>query len=261
MLRKYQVNERFFEIIDTEDKAYFLGFMYADGCVCQRKDKSWCISLTLHKKDKKIIERFRLALNSDHPIHYYKKRRQNSLLIGSKVIAQDLIKHGCIPRKSLILEFPTSVPEHLIKHFIRGYSDGDGCIYWGYRKERQTSIICRWEMAGTKNLLMGISDVLKKEVGIKGHIYKMGNIYRLSIFRNADFRKCLEWLYTDATIFLSRKHNKFEEWEKNREKQIKEKNNKYNNLLCDCNAKFYAKGFCEYHYRAQYRYDKKHGGI
>lgn len=41
----------------------------------------------------------------------------------------DLSKHGCVPNKSLILKFPTTLPNELVNDFIRGYFDGDGSVY------------------------------------------------------------------------------------------------------------------------------------
>jgi len=213
-------NRKYFETIDTEEKAYFLGFMFADGYVVQDKRHIWRVGLELHKRDKNIIKRFSRALCSEHPICQKRGRETVYIQIGSKEMAQDLIKHGCVPRKSLILKFPTTVPEHLLRHFIRGYSDGDGCVYWNFDKKFPTSIRCDWKLLGTKEFLEGVAEVLEKNLDVKSNIRKQDNIYQIQIRRNVDFYKCLDWLYKDAnkTLYLKRKFDKFETWKEERKK-------------------------------------------
>lgn len=85
------------------------------------------IILQLHPDDKYIINEFLKYINSDRPI-YKNKKGYVSINIGSTKMANDLIRLGCILRKSLVLKFPSIVSQNLIRHFIRGYMDGDGCI-------------------------------------------------------------------------------------------------------------------------------------
>lgn len=67
-MKKYQVNENYFEKIDSEEKAYWLGFLYADGNVRMHKNKSGILKLKLKQSDKKHIEKFSKCLNSNYPI-------------------------------------------------------------------------------------------------------------------------------------------------------------------------------------------------
>ena len=136
-----------FEIIDTEEKAYWLGFLYADGCVGSKEDK---VELGLAEKDLKHIEKFRDFMNITNKISYREKTKSYRMSFRSAKCKQDLIDKGCIPKKSLILDFPNEnqVPKHLIRHFIRGYFDGDG---WFTNTEScfQIGII------GTENFING----------------------------------------------------------------------------------------------------------
>jgi len=170
-----------------------------------------------------------------------------------------LIKHGCVPRKSLILEFPTTVPEHLLKHFIRGYSDGDGCIYWGYNKYK-TNVTSEWSILGTKEFLMGIRVLLNNELNIDAHLRKRNNVYEIRISRISDFKKSLEWLYKDIdiTLLLQRKMDKFESWKNARKIFEIELDKKSTNYNCECEAEFCAKGLCRKHYK-QMNYLKSRG--
>lgn len=129
-------NENYFDIIDTSQKAYFLGLMYADGYISHstRKNGSvyYIMSISLQVQDKSVLEKLRNEMNRPNELILVKtngkRNPQYRFTVSGEKIHHDLEKHGCIERKSLNLQFPTTVPEELMSHFIRGYFDGDGCI-------------------------------------------------------------------------------------------------------------------------------------
>ena len=114
-----------FEKIDTEEKAYWLGFLYADGSVGSKENK---IELGLAEKDLSQVEKFKQFIGLDNKISYRKNTKSYRSSFRSQKCKQDLISQGCVPKKSLILTFPTEqqVSHSLICHFMRGYFDGDG---------------------------------------------------------------------------------------------------------------------------------------
>lgn len=118
-------NRYIFDKIDTEEKAYWLGFLYADGSVGSKEDK---IELSLAACDYNHIQKFKDFIGLDNKISYRKKQNAYRYSFRDKTFKEVLIKQGCVPKKSLILTFPTidQVPVELIRHFIRGYFDGDG---------------------------------------------------------------------------------------------------------------------------------------
>lgn len=144
----YNYNDTIFEIIDTEEKAYWLGFLYADGNVTKRlikkenrKDKfSYQLELSLAEVDKDHLIKFGRFMFQDFNEEKNLKKKiiklkekeyiAYKITINSKKIVEDLIKLGCVPKKSLILTYPTEeqIPFKLQHHFIRGYFDGDGCV-------------------------------------------------------------------------------------------------------------------------------------
>jgi intein/homing endonuclease len=130
---KYITNEKFFDIINDEEKAYFLGLMYADGNNYVRIPHSYEVSIKLQEQDKYILEKFRdlLSPQTNLKLIIDKKIKTKYCLfkINSKILSHQLSELGCVPAKSLILEFPKFISNNLIHHFIRGYSDGDGSIY------------------------------------------------------------------------------------------------------------------------------------
>lgn len=141
--RKYKINDNYFEVINTEDKAYWLGFLYADGTIVKQpnREKSYTIAITLKETDKYILESFIEKLESDYYLwentingsNYYR------LTIRCMKMAQDLMKHGVVPNKTHVLKFPNSetVPNFLMSHFVRGFFDGDG--YVGIKKHKRGS--------------------------------------------------------------------------------------------------------------------------
>lgn len=205
--KKYEFNENYFNKINSEDKAYWLGWLYSDGC----NQKNHNISIGLNKKDIHIIELFKKYINSNRPV-YYKKKNIIELCLRSEIMSKSLFKVGCIYRKSLTLAFPTSnqVPKKFIFHFIRGYFEGDGCIGI-YDKKFQLSIL------GTKRFLSLLKNILEEEgVGKISLKQKTQNTYSLNICNKKDIIKIRELLYenylknnkTNSELILNRKFEK-----------------------------------------------------
>lgn len=213
---KYHVNQFYFSKIDNEWKAYWLGFLYADGSITHTKrngKRKDCMALSLANQDKSHLIKLQDSLQTDSPIKDSVVKLNGNeyccsrLIINNRQIVEDLIKLGCPPRKSLTLQFPSYdiVPKHLMKHFIRGYFDGDGCIYININKKQ-----VRFNMVGTQEFLNGLLDFLNEEIGIdkfklrqkgKAFSYQVGNINQIF--------KIYQYLYKDVNIYLDRKFKKF----------------------------------------------------
>ena len=199
---KYSYNYDFFNKIDTQEKAYILGILYADGNNFSKYKKR--ISIGLHKNDKELLEKISQILNSNRPLQY----SQNSYIlhISGKNISEQLTNLGCVPQKSLILKFPTEeqVPRELHSHFIRGYFDGDGCISYG-KCYRVVAIL------GTEDFIQGVKYCLE-ENGIPSKISKVKNIFILRIYSKDNIKSFHDYIYKNANIFMERKNNKFIEY-------------------------------------------------
>ena len=128
--RKYNIiDENWLNEIDSEAKAYFLGFMYADGCVLEKRNR---FNITLHVKDIDILYKFESFFFNVKPgstFCFVKNEPYVNFGITNLNIKNDLIKHGCVPRKTFKLFFPSHLSAELVRHFIRGVFDGDGSIY------------------------------------------------------------------------------------------------------------------------------------
>lgn len=197
-----------FNKINTEEKAYWLGFLYADGNV-RSGDRSG-MEIGLSKKDVNHLYKFRDFLESAHKISFRKNKLGEScrISISDAQMHSDLINLGCTPRKSLTLKFPTynQVPKHLHRHFIRGYFDGDGGITI---TEKTTSI----NILGTKEFLEGIKKYVKtlenKKLYPMRYDEKNKNTFRIQFEGKKDIKCFLEYLYKDSQIYLDRKYEKY----------------------------------------------------
>lgn len=164
----YPKNSMYFNKIDSCDKAYWLGFLYADGC---NNTKTHNIRINLQKTDEKHLQKFLSAIGATNTKIKYQKKKVGEkefdiayISFVDKQMSEDLAKQGCIPKKSLKLVFPTEeiVPSKYIYHFIRGYFDGDGSIYYSHKKN--TSLLYfHLNILGTKDFLEEIKKIFKKE--------------------------------------------------------------------------------------------------
>lgn len=200
--RNNEIIHDYFENINTEEKAYWLGFLFADGNVSKNKNY---ISLGLNKKDIKHIESFAKCINCNSKI-FIDSKNIVRFSVGSSKMKKDLVNKGCVPCKSLILSEPLNLPEHLTKHFIRGYFDGDGCIYYVNSKKDQPGI----SFVGTKKLLKYISIKLnlEKEPSIKTNCK---NTFYIN-YTGSNARRVLNYLYEESTIHLDRKYEKYKDY-------------------------------------------------
>lgn len=230
-------NDSFFEIIDTEDKAYFLGLLFADGNVYLKRNR---IQITLMNEDAYILEKFKEVVNSSAKL-YIDREKYSKLILDSKKMTSDLIALGCTPNKSLTLKFPEKIPEHLIHHFVRGYFDGDGSIAIG-----KTGTHCSF--TSTEEFLKELSEILLKN-GIQCSEFKKrykdrevsaGSIY---IGKKESQKNLHLFLYNDCNdLYLNRKKEKFH----------KVFLSKVIRKCVICEGKYFGKGFCKKHYRSNY---------
>lgn len=228
-MSEYNYNEKYFEKIDTERKAYWLGFLYADGHIepIYRKDriKAFRIELALSILDKNHLKNFIKDLSSDVLITERKQTLNGKeydscrVRINNTKICRDLMVLGCSTKKSLTLEFPNIniVPDELLSHFIRGYFDGDGCIHYSERpyvdKRNSKEYINKQiilSIVGTKIFLDEIINKLNYNVQFE-FVKKpnCGKASEIRVCKHEDIIYFYNYIYDDATIFLDRKKDKF----------------------------------------------------
>ena len=133
---QYPFDYNYFELIDTTDKAYFLGLLASDGNVFKRSNKNSqsIIKLSLQQEDKIILEIFKAYLDSQQLLYIHEKINNNytnniyTLELVSDKMADDLFKYNIVQHKTYEYSF-VKLADNLMPHFFRGYFDGDGSIY------------------------------------------------------------------------------------------------------------------------------------
>lgn len=201
----------YFDNIDSEDKAYFLGFIYADGYVSKKT-----FGIRISTKDECLLETLKQKLHSEHKIIYsigaqtkYGEVDSCSISITNKYFVDNLISKGVIYNKTGRITFPdeTIIPEQLKRHFIRGYFDGNGSVY-----KSNSGIVVGFD--GSEAFLSQILYELNKlfKTVVKVNKYKDRNCYYIKIGGNNHMRIFYNYLYKDTTIFLERKKIVFEKY-------------------------------------------------
>ena len=198
----------FFKQIDTEEKAYWLGFIAADGNVNQ--ELTTC-TIDLQRADRAHVEKFAKCFDNYYKVVDHEREHPSSYIhVYSKQCCLDLMQYGIVPNKSLILDVKTElIPDHLIRHYIRGYFDGDGSIFCSHPNRENGYNYDEWGMnfAGTEKVLTFFKEYLK----LNHPVRSKGTWYSLDISGTLETYEILSYLYKDATIYLDRKKEKFEE--------------------------------------------------
>lgn len=197
----------YFDNIDTEEKAYWLGFLFADGAITQYQH-SYDIELGLKIEDKNHVEKFAKAVGKEYVNS--KSTYRSRCILGSKHMFDTLCSYGCVPRKSLILKFPNKTIfkyESLIRHFIRGYVEGDGCL--SYCDKKHTTPCIR--ILGTEDFLNGIKEIFnsKNKLSLNS---KDNEITKVLSFTGKKAFGFANYLYQDATVYLDRKYDRYMEY-------------------------------------------------
>lgn len=127
--REYDFNQNYFEIIDSIDKAYFLGFIAADGCLFDNKIETQqnILRIGINKKDIYILENFKKYINSDKTISITRENEFATLSFTSNKLFDDINKLGLHPNKTYGSSV-VNLDDKYMRHFIRGYFEGDGTI-------------------------------------------------------------------------------------------------------------------------------------
>src|SRR5579859_2720079 len=219
---KYIINDNFFDTIDTEEKAYILGFLYADGNNYVNNN-CYEVSINLVEEDKSILEEILRLLSPDNKLKKISFKNKNwknqyRLCIKNKKISDQLTQLGCVPNKSLTLTFPEWLTnKELQRHFIRGYFDGDGSIY--SKKPKITGQIdYGWQITSTYNFCSSIKDILENNLNIHCSLKKISKCSKnqitttVSVGGNHQIKILMDWIYNNSIIYLPRKHNKYLEF-------------------------------------------------
>lgn len=217
---RYKVNHDFFYKND-QFSFYWAGFLAADGCILDKKGSTKIISLGLSKKDEDHIEKFKNNLQAENPIGRYliKNSKRNpawkdcwksEIKIMSNELCKSLERFNIMPRKTKTYKFPEWLMNNpLVHHFMRGYFDGDGSLFFSLGKTKKTKQLY-FNLRGTSNFLTVYRSVLEEKCNLteKDKPIRINNgIGVLEYGGNGIVGKIVKFLYNDADIYLDRKYN------------------------------------------------------
>lgn len=209
------LNHDFFKVWSSE-MAYILGFFAADGCMIQNNRGAHFIEF--HITDKEILIEIRRAMQSGHKISVRARNSKHKigyrLQIGSKELFTDLRQLGMSQRKSLSLRMPR-IPRRYFGDFVRGYFDGDGCVYFKnlkfadrkYKRQILQSIFSCGSFVFLEELLAALH-----VRGVKGGSLKKkksGNELVLSHRDSVALYRIMYNNLSDSDIYLGRKYKLF----------------------------------------------------
>jgi intein-encoded DNA endonuclease-like protein len=213
MYRK--INKNFFKKW-TNDMAYILGFIYADGNIIYTKRNTWFWSLQITDGD--ILEEIKKVLGSSHVISKKKKHNNQKqsyrFQVGSKDMCADLLKLGLTERKSKTILLP-EIPEKYFSNFLRGYFDGDGGVWIGLKNKKidhRTYTISAYFTSGSKDFLVALKNTLIKYRLVGGSLVEKERGFDLK-YSVKDSLILYKIMYNgECSLFLKRKKEKFEKY-------------------------------------------------
>lgn len=220
----YQVNntqtqinfdDTVFDSIDTEEKAYWLGFIWADGNIKTTYKTCYRLTINLKLEDLEHLEKFNeFTKHTKYNIKIDKIKNVCSWYACSKHLWETLNNYGCTPKKSLTLKFPDESifkSKDLIRHFIRGYFDGDGCISY---ERYKNGIVMRCSLLGTMDFVDGIKQYTKLENILVQLRHSKNDYFNLKLTNN-ESKYFASLIYDNAVIYLNRKYLRYQLFKKN----------------------------------------------
>ena len=199
--KNINLNENYFEKIDSSDKAYFLGLMLTDGNVSLNENT---IRLSLSSKDEKILNIFKEKTGNENKICIREDERhsERTFQLRSKKWKDDLAKYGVVPQKTSISEMPI-LSADMMPHLIRGMIDGDGWISFNSHQIG---------FCGNKKTVNQLKDYLVKTLNVYDVkvIHASENLWQITWASQKDIEKIGNYIYRNKdNCFLSRKYNNF----------------------------------------------------
>lgn len=232
-MARYKLDRDYFEVIDTEEKAYWLGFIMADGCVTHSYSKASetyqekrydRLTITLAKKDYDHLIKFAKDIGysgiveTGESFNFGKTHEYARLRITSVKLCTDLINKNVYPKKSG-KEEPFELPDKLKKHYLRGYFDGDG-YFSIYKRKIDNHFSSEFGFLGSFEMIKYFKNYLKeKGLNTKATINSFGE--EIYIFKTGGYdvmKKLYDIIYKDSSVFLERKKQTIRYYLKHRKK-------------------------------------------
>lgn len=203
---KYTCNENYFKDIDTEAKAYWLGYILADGGIEEMKCDSKRLTFCIKASDADHLQKLKEDISSSHPIligetsiKTHGTYANATYRVASTKLCDDLISHNVLPKKTTIERMPVNISEELMVHFWRGMIDGDGCI--------SGTKITQLHLIGSEEVVNAFAEFCKgycPKMRAKPRAQNRNTVFCIS---GLNALKVIQVLYKDSTVHLDRKYS------------------------------------------------------
>jgi len=194
----------------SEKMAYILGFITADGNIIKSR-YSYYLQFCLQKNDIDILNKMRKILAPKNKFSYYKPENTLHFKVGSTTIYKDLIKLGITSNKTFSVK-PPKIPKAYLRHYLRGFFDGDGCIST-FRRNDSVKTFPSVRLFGNINMINYIRRIFNNLTNSKLKVYmarsKYGNVMGNLHYTCTNAVKILDFLYKNSNIYLDRKYKKY----------------------------------------------------
>lgn len=220
-LKKYPYccDYHYFDEIDTEEKAYWLGFLSADGWIYRKKDSNIGVTgCELQYNDIEHLKKMNKSLSGNYKItdrwracglsKTDEKKHMCSIRIYSSIMYESLVRLGFTNKKSFDFKMP-SIKKELVRHYIRGYFDGNGSVCFN---KGSSSFNVNFTLASLsmRNTILDLFKSLNISFYNNDNISNNGTIiYRPSIRYNKDKISFLNYIYDNCSVCLDRKYEKY----------------------------------------------------
>jgi hypothetical protein len=204
---KYTCQDDFFNVINTEKKAYWLGVLFADGNITKKASKSGQIIFS--SKDKEWVKLFLSDVGSNNSPNCEYQRVYKKYIwkaqITSAQMYNDLNNLGCTPTKTKTIRIPI-LEDELIHHFIRGYFDGDGTVgVYKNLKNNDWKILKSGFCSGSQEFIIDLLKILP----VKNKTIKESNECYITQHSLQDTLNLFKYMYKDYITCLERKRQVF----------------------------------------------------
>lgn len=207
-VKKYSCDRSFFENINTETQAYWLGFIMADGNIQLSRQRA-CLHIGIHRGDIEHLRKFKDAVRASNPIRIKDCDSTCNIDIYDRNLVESIRSLGIATSKTFCLdwkEITSCFAKDLRRHFIRGYFDGDGS--WRGIKQVSFNIAC-----ASKNFIYPLQRELVTGVNLNYvKIQHRNNCYSLDYGGRHQLLRLSKYLYQNSSVFLERKRDKIESY-------------------------------------------------
>lgn len=204
------IYDNFFDKIDTEIKAYLLGFIAADGNIYKHKhSESYYLNVSVHEKDLYIIQLLQMYISPTVKIQHKPEKKQVKIAICSKKLFDSLYMLGIVPNKTYKEIHTIALLQDNVKpHFIRGFFDGDGTIGKYTTHTNKNRDLYSFNIVSKRGLVL--THILKEfKISASITYFISKDVFNLSTLNRKDILKIKQYLYTNANFYFTRKRDIF----------------------------------------------------